>query len=134
MYPIRQYKQELEKIIQFGGSRNESSIRRAFAALLNHYAAAQNLILVEELSVKTTKGNAIRFDGVLKDTLRSDWSFWEAKLTIDVSLSGINKEIIVNKYDFELHTVLYRKKGTHLWHKLSNLRLIQVLPKLAHQM
>jgi predicted helicase len=79
MYPIRQYKQELEKIIQFGGSRNESSIRRAFAALLNHYAAAQNLILVEELSIKTTKGNAIRFDGVLKDILRSDWGFWEAK-------------------------------------------------------
>lgn len=79
MYAIRQYRQEIEKIKHYGGSDNEGSIRRAFASLLNHYADGHNLVLVEELSVKTAKGNTIRFDGVLKDILRLDWGYWEAK-------------------------------------------------------
>jgi len=78
LYPIHQYRKEIERL-KFLEKGNESSIRRAFATLLNHYAGQENLFLVEELSEKTRKGNTIRFDGVLKDVLRSNWGYWEAK-------------------------------------------------------
>ncbi len=37
---IQQYYSELEKLIQYGGSHNETAIRNAFYALLNRYCAA----------------------------------------------------------------------------------------------
>jgi hypothetical protein len=49
---IKQYYTKREKLIQFGGSRNELSIRDGFKDLLNHYAEKKNLLLVPELSIQ----------------------------------------------------------------------------------
>lgn len=52
-YPhIETYYQELEDIIQFGGSDNESSIRAAFQNCLSQYCSnhRENLKLIAELA------------------------------------------------------------------------------------
>ena len=52
---IQKYYTEIDKIIRYGGSRNESSLRKPFQDLLEGYARAK-------------KGTWICPDGVLKDT------------------------------------------------------------------
>ncbi len=79
LYAITQYHNELEKIIHYGGSKNETAIRFAFQKLLNEYAHAKELELVAEISSKTKKGIIIRPDGTLKDSIRNDWGYWESK-------------------------------------------------------
>lgn len=86
---INQYYSKLDCIIQYGGSPNETSIRGAFHDLLNQYADKRNLLVVEECWVKGTTGNNIKPDGVLKNTLRLDYGYWESN---DQS-SNINDEI-----------------------------------------
>ena len=76
---INSYYNQLHKIKQFGGSRNEGAISRAFAQLLDAYAQKKNLMLVEQVDIKTPKGNVIRPDGVVKNAMRLDFGFWEAK-------------------------------------------------------
>ena len=52
-YPhIETYYKELEDIIQFGGSDNESSIRAAFQTCLSQYCSdhRENLKLISELA------------------------------------------------------------------------------------
>jgi len=73
---IQQYYSELEKLIQYGGSHNETAIRNAFYALLNRYCAARNFVVVPELEYKNRH---IRPDGTVKDALRLDWGYWESK-------------------------------------------------------
>ena len=80
-YPhIETYYQELEDIIQFGGSDNESSIRAAFQNCLSQYCAnhRENLKLISELA-----GPGGIPDGTVKDTLRMARGYWEAKDTHD---------------------------------------------------
>jgi len=43
---IQQYYSKVEQIIRYGGSRNESSLRKPFQDLLEQYARAKNLVLV----------------------------------------------------------------------------------------
>ncbi len=76
---INSYYNQLHKIKQFGGNRNEDAISRAFAQLLNAYAEKKNLMLVEQVDIKTPKGSIIRPDGVVKNAMRLDFGFWEAK-------------------------------------------------------
>lgn len=78
-YSITQYYNALERIIDFGGTRNETSIRTAFHILLNEYARGKGLELVTEVAVMGTNGKDVRPDGVLKDTLRQEWGCWESK-------------------------------------------------------
>ncbi len=73
---IQQYYARVEKVIQYGGSRNETAIRNAFYNLLNSYCEARNLELVPELEYKDRK---IYPDGTVKDALRLDWGYWESK-------------------------------------------------------
>jgi len=47
---INQYYTQREKLIQFGGSKNELSIRDAFKDLLNHYAEKKNLLTSMKLN------------------------------------------------------------------------------------
>jgi len=42
---IQQYYTELEKLIQYGGSMNETAIRTAFQRLLESYCSGKNLVL-----------------------------------------------------------------------------------------
>ncbi len=76
---IQKYYTEIDKIIRYGGSRNESSLRKPFQDLLEGYARAKNLVLVAEVEMESKRGTRIRPDGVLKDALRQDWGFWESK-------------------------------------------------------
>jgi predicted helicase len=76
---IQKYYAEVDKIIRYGGSRNESSLRKPFQDLLEQYGRARGLVLVAEVEMISKKGSRIRPDGVLKDALRQDWGYWESK-------------------------------------------------------
>ena len=94
IYAIKSYYSELEKIIHYGGTNKETAIRNAFYNLLNEYAKQKNLILITEISLKTPKGKTVTPDGTLKDILRLDWGYWEAK-----DESDILEEEIVKKFE-----------------------------------
>lgn len=89
IFAINNYYKHLDKAIKFGGSKNETSIKHAFYNLLNEYASQKDLFVAEEISTKSNKGNLIRFDGVVKDSLQNDWGYWESKDEFD----DINEEI-----------------------------------------
>ena len=74
---IEKYHADVERFIEFGGSDNEQSIRRAFAECLDSYCREhrERLALVDELSASA--GN--RPDGTVKDSLRMARGYWEAK-------------------------------------------------------
>ncbi len=76
---IQQYYSKVEQVIRYGGSWNESSLRKPFQDLLEQYARSKNLVLVGEVEMLSRKGTRIRPDGVLKDALRQDWGYWESK-------------------------------------------------------
>ena len=76
---IQQYYSKVEQIIRYGGSRNESSLRKPFQDLLEGYARSKNLMLVAEVEFATKAGRRVVPDGTLKDALRQDWGFWESK-------------------------------------------------------
>ena len=80
-YPhIEIYYSELSDLIEFGGSDNESSIRRAFENCLSQYCSdhRDRLKLVPELAAQ----GGIP-DGTVKDSLRMARGYWEAKDTHD---------------------------------------------------
>lgn len=79
IHAIHKYHQELERIIHFGGTKKETSIRVAFQNLLNEYSKQKDLILIPEITIKTAAGNNVMPDGTLKDMLRLDWGYWESK-------------------------------------------------------
>ncbi len=89
IHSVKQYQSEVEKIIDFGGSKNETAIRSAFYNLLNEYARQKGLILIPEITIKTSKGKNVTPDGTLKDSLRLDWGYWESKDEAD----NIDEEI-----------------------------------------
>ncbi|PKL86370.1 MAG: hypothetical protein CVV22_02570 [Ignavibacteriae bacterium HGW-Ignavibacteriae-1] len=76
---IQHYQNELQKVKDYSGSTKETAIRNSFYNLLNHYASQNGLILIPELSIKTSTGRTITPDGTLKDSLRLDWGYWESK-------------------------------------------------------
>lgn len=92
LYSIKQYRDEVEKIIHYGGTKKETAIRTAFYTLLNEYAKAKGLMLITEVSIMGTKGRKVTPDGVLKDTLRQDWGYWESKDEADVLADEIKKK------------------------------------------
>jgi predicted helicase len=76
---VQQYYAKVEKLIQYSGTRNESTLRKAFQDLLEQYAHSKNLLLVPEVEYITKKGYKVYPDGTLKDALRQDWGYWESK-------------------------------------------------------
>jgi len=86
---VNQYYNQLDNLIQFGGSRNEKSIRRAFENLLNEYCQTRNFLLVAELHLDLPNGKHIELDGIVKDAIRLDYGYWESKDTKD----NLDKEI-----------------------------------------
>jgi len=86
---IRQYRTELEKLVDYGGTTNETAIRSAFFNLLNEYARQRGLAMVAEIRIKTRDGKIVTPDGTLKDSLRLDWGYWESKDEAD----DLNEEI-----------------------------------------
>ncbi len=76
---IQQYHAQVDKIIRYGGSRKETSVRKPFQDLLEAYARQKNLELIAELDYRTRTGHTVYPDGTLKDALRQDWGYWESK-------------------------------------------------------
>ncbi len=76
---ITQYHADVQKIIQYGGSRNEGAISGAFFNLLNEYCKTRDFILIGQLEYPAKNGKMVRPDGTVKDALRLDWGFWESK-------------------------------------------------------
>lgn len=76
---IQQYYANVEKMIRYGGTRNESTLRKPFQDLLEQYARSKNLVLVPEVEYITKTGRRVIPDGTMKDALRQDWGFWESK-------------------------------------------------------
>ncbi|MEZ4512022.1 MAG: type ISP restriction/modification enzyme [Chloroflexota bacterium] len=76
---IQQYHAQVDKIIRYGGSRKETAVRKPFQDLLEQYARQKNLELIAELDYRTRSGRTVYPDGTLKDALRQDWGYWEAK-------------------------------------------------------
>jgi predicted helicase len=87
-----QYQTEVEKIIQYGGSRKESAIRFAFQNLLNEYCKPKDFLLIAELDYKTKSGKTVRPDGTIKDAIRLDYGFWESKDQYDNLSEEIDKK------------------------------------------
>lgn len=90
---VSQYHAEVEKIIQYGGSRKETSIRVAFQNLLNEYCKAKEFQLIPELDYKTRSGKILYPDGTVKDALRLDWGYWESKDQYDNLDQEIDKKL-----------------------------------------
>ncbi|MGI8504330.1 MAG: Eco57I restriction-modification methylase domain-containing protein [Hassallia sp.] len=86
---VSQYHTEVEKIIQYGGSRKETFIRVAFQNLINEYCKPRDFQLIPELDYKTRNGKIVYPDGTVKDALRLDWGYWESKDQYD----NLNQEI-----------------------------------------
>ena len=79
-YPhIERYHTDKQRFIEFGGSDSEQNIRRAFANCLDAYCRDGKLALIDELD--DSRGN--RPDGTVKDSLRMNRGYWEAKDTHD---------------------------------------------------
>ena len=77
-YPhIERYYEDLRKLIEFGGSDNEQSIRPAFQRCLDSYCREhrERMMLVPELAL----ASGVRPDGSVKDALRMARGYWEAK-------------------------------------------------------
>ena len=65
-FSIKQYQNEVEKIIHFGGTKKETVIRSAFYNLLNEYARQKGLMMVTEIEIKATNSNRkVTPDGTL---------------------------------------------------------------------
>ncbi|MEH2248943.1 type ISP restriction/modification enzyme [Nostoc sp.] len=90
---VSQYHTEVERIIQYGGSRKETSIRVAFQNLVNEYCKPREFRLIPELDYKTPSGKLIRPDGTVKDALRLDWGYWESKDSFDYLDEEISKKL-----------------------------------------
>jgi hypothetical protein len=86
---VTQYQAEVEKIIRYGGSRKETSIRNAFERLLNDYCKPRNYLLIPELDFKTRFNTTVFPDGTIKDAIRLEHGWWESKDQYD----RLDKEI-----------------------------------------
>ena len=84
-YPhIARYHSELAELIAAGGSSRELNIRRAFENCLADYCRAhrERLTLVAELRAPQGRGQGGGYgvpDGTVKDALRMNRGYWEAK-------------------------------------------------------
>jgi len=101
---IHQYYQNLERVVQFGKSKNEQSIRTPFFNLLNEYARKLNYEIVAEVFVMGTKGAKVRPDGVVKNMWGLDVGLWESKDEKDDIENEITEKI---KKGYPLTNILF---------------------------
>ncbi|KKD39832.1 type ISP restriction/modification enzyme [Limnoraphis robusta] len=90
---ITQYHAEVEKIIRYGGSRKETSIRNAFERLLNEYCKPRSYLLIPELEFKTKFNTTVFPDGTVKDAIRLEHGWWESKDQYDHLDEEIEKKL-----------------------------------------
>jgi predicted helicase/very-short-patch-repair endonuclease len=90
---VTQYQAEVEKIIRYGGSKKETSIRNAFERLLNDYCKPRNYLLIPELDFKTKFNTTVFPDGTVKDAIRLAHGWWESKDQYDKLDEEIEKKL-----------------------------------------
>jgi len=90
---IDRYYKEVDDVIRYGGSSNETAIRNKFYNLLNQYCDGKHLLLIPELEVTGTKSNKVIPDGTIKDALRLEWGYWESKDEFDDLDEEIEKKL-----------------------------------------
>lgn len=96
---INQYYNEIDRYKRYGRTSNESAVRRAFANLLETYCRTKNLVLVDEIALKTSRK---RPDGTVKDALNLDWGHWESKDVRDCLDDEIDKKLSVGYPQFNI--------------------------------
>ncbi|GFE68286.1 type ISP restriction/modification enzyme [Chroococcus sp. FPU101] len=96
---INQYYSEVVRIIQYGGTRKESSLEIAFQNLLNSYCKTRDFMLIPKLDYRTKVGKVLYPDGTVKDALRLDWGYWEAKDQYDNLDKEIEKKLSIGYPD-----------------------------------
>lgn len=96
---INQYYSEVDRIIQYGGTRKESSLEIAFQNLLNSYCKTRDFVLIPKLDYRTKVGKILYPDGTVKDALRLDWGYWEAKDQYDNLDKEIEKKLSIGYPD-----------------------------------
>lgn len=96
---INQYYSEVDRIIQYGGTKKESSLEIAFQNLLNCYCKTRDFMLVPKLDYRTKVGKILYPDGTVKDALRLDWGYWEAKDQYDNLDREIDKKLSIGYPD-----------------------------------
>ncbi len=96
---INNYYNKISQYKRFSGTRNETSVRRAFANLLEEYCLPKNLILVDEIQLKNS---AKRPDGTVKNALQLDYGFWESKDQKDNLDEEISKKIEIGYPTFNI--------------------------------
>ncbi|MFA5375520.1 MAG: type ISP restriction/modification enzyme [Dehalococcoidia bacterium] len=116
---IQQYHTKVEKIIRYGGSRNEGALRKPFQDLLEAYALSKNLQLVTEVEVRTRSGKRVVPDGTLKDALRQDWGYWESKDEKDDLTAEIDAKFAKGYPSFNIlfedtHTAVLYQSGNEV--------------------
>lgn len=90
---ISQYHKEVEKTIRYGGSKKETAIRTAFQNLLNGYCQPRDYLLIPELDYTTRSGKTVYPDCTVKDAIRLDYGYWEAKDQYDDLDKEIDKKL-----------------------------------------
>lgn len=90
---VQQYYAKVDQMIRYGGTRNESTLRKPFQDLLEQYAHSKKLVLVPEVEYTSKTGRKLYPDGTLKDALRQDWGYWESKDEKDDLTAEINAKI-----------------------------------------
>jgi len=79
IFAINEYYNEVESLVRFSGSRNETTIRTPFVNLINAYARPLDYRLATEVAYETASRTTVKPDGTLKDALRISIGWWESK-------------------------------------------------------
>jgi len=95
---INNYYNKISQYKRFGGTRNETSVRRAFANLLEEYLP-KNLELIDELQLKHS---ARRPDGTIRDSWQKSYGHWESKDINDNLDKEIEKKIEIGYPTFNI--------------------------------
>jgi hypothetical protein len=89
---VSKYQAEVQRLFDYGGSRNEGSTETAFQNLLSEYCKSKNFVPVPKLEYKTKGGKTVYPDGTIKDAIRMAIGYWENKDSKDDLTKEIEKK------------------------------------------
>jgi hypothetical protein len=89
---INQYLNRLSRLRQITGTNRETQVREAFKRLLEDWGESRGLTFVPEYDFIPPTKKVCRVDGVLLESLRAPFGWWEAKDTADDLDAEIQKK------------------------------------------
>jgi len=90
---INQYFNRLSRLRQISGGDRETQVRAAFQRLLEDWGETKKLTFVAEYDFLGPARNTCRVDGVLLQSLRAPFGWWEAKDSKDDLQEEITKKL-----------------------------------------